>query len=270
MSTSNFARHGNSIEDCGVVAPVLSQSARRLNSMNYFIKALAIAVAFLLLPAVSQSQTGRVLPTFDEKLAMPLLVVADLAPSTYFAKPAKSAKCSQPGVVCIDMDPPPFSLTATVNLTVYGAEVPKEIELITRDHFGMLAYEKGLNTVLVMLKTDGQNFIMPKYAKSKLIRNKKDDLYMLVFSSDPISWLPCSVSDLKGEISSDEFESSIEIPEDQFGAYRVEKFPEYFHRTATGAIPRYAIAISKLSVHLNRLHPVNAQMSCANKQLATR
>ena len=235
--------------------------------MNYFIRALPIIIALLILPAVSQAQTGKVLPTFDEKLAKPLLVVADLAPGAYFAKPPKSAHCSQPNVVCIDFDPPPFSLLATVSSSIYGGDVQQKLELITRGHFGMRDYEKGLNTVLVMIKTDGQNFIMPRYAKKNLLRNKKDDLYMLIFSSDPISWLPCSVSDLKEEISSDEFESSLEISEHEFGAYRVEKFPEYFYRTATGAIPRYAIAISKLGVHLNHLNPSNAQMSCVDNQM---
>lgn len=235
--------------------------------MNYFTRKLPIIIALLILPAVSQSQTGRVLPIFDEELAKPLLVVADLAPGAYFAKPPKSAKCSQPNVVCIDMDPPPFSLIATVSSSIYGGDVQQKLELVTHGHSGMRDYEKGLNTVLVMIKTDGQNFVMPRYAKKKLVRNKKDDLYMLVFSSDPISWLPCSVSDLKEEIFSDEFESSLEIPVHEFGGYGVEKFPEYFHRTATGAIPRYAIAISKLGVHLNHLNPMNAQMSCADNQL---
>ena len=238
--------------------------------MNYFIRALPITIALLILPAVSQGQTGKVLPTFDEKLAKPLLVVADLAPGAYFAKPPKSAKCSQPNVVCIDFDPPPFSLIATVSSSVYGGDVQQKLELITRGHFGMRDYEKGLNTVLVMIKTDGQNFIMPRYAEKNLVRNKKDDLYMLIFSSDPISWLPCSVSDLKEEISSDEFELSLEIPEREFGAYRVEKFPEYFHRTVTGAIPRYAIAISKLGAHLNHLNPMSAQMSCVDTQMAVK
>lgn len=88
---------------------------------------------------------------------------------------------------------------------------------------------------------------------------------MLIISSDPISWLPCSISDLKEEIISDDFASSLEIPEDEIGGYRVEKFPEYFRRTATGAIPRYAIAISKLGVHLNHLNPTSAQMLCVKK-----
>lgn len=232
-----------------------------------FTRASLISIVLLILPAVSQSQTGRVLPTFDEKLAKPLLVVADIAPGAYFAKPAKSAKCSQPDVVCIDMDPPSFSLLATVISSVYGSNVQHKMELITGSHFGMGEYEKGLSTVLVLINTDGQNFIMPRYAKKKLIRNKKDDLYILIFSSDPISWLPCSVSDLKEKIIDDEFESSLEIPEDEFGSYRVEKFPEYFRRTATGAIPRYAIAISKLGAHLNDLNPMKEQMSCVKNQL---
>lgn len=230
-------------------------------------RALPILIALLFLPTVSRSQTERVLPAFDEKLAKPLLLVADLAPGEYFARPPKSAKCSEPNVVCIDMDPPPFSLLATVRSSVYGGDVQDKIELIVRSHFGMGEYEKGLNSVLVLIKTDGQNFIMPRYAKKKLIRNKKDDLYMSIFSSDPIWWLPCSVSELKEEIVNDEFESSLEIPEVEFGAYRVEKFPEYFRRTATGAIPRYAIAISKLGEHLNHLNPMNSEMSCDYKQL---
>lgn len=222
--------------------------------------------SLLILPLVSQSQTGRVWPTFDDKLAKPLLVVADIAPGEYFARPPKSAKCSEPNIVCVDMDPPPFSLNATVRSSVYGGDVKDKIEIITTSHYGMGEYEKGLNSVLVKIKADGQHFMMPKYAKKKLIRNKKDDLYLLILNSIPIWWLPCSVSDLKEEISSDEFASSIEIPEVEFGANRVDTFPEYFRRTATGAIPRYAIAISKLSVHLNQLNPTDSQMSCDYNQ----
>jgi hypothetical protein len=226
-----------------------------------------LLIALSICPVVSQSQTERVLPTFDEKLAKPLLLVADLGPGEYFARPPKSAKCSEPNIVCIDMDPPPFSLMATVKSSVYGGDVQDKIELIVHSHYGKREYEKGLNSVLVMIKTDGQSFRMGRYAKKQLIRNKKDDLYMLIFDSNPIWWLPCSVPGLKEEISSDEFASSIEIPENEFGAYRIEKFPEYFRRTATGAIPRYAIAISKLSAHLHQLNPTNAQMSCDNNQL---
>lgn len=130
--------------------------------MIFLTRALPIFIALLTLPAVSQSQAERVLPAFDEKLAKPLLVVADLAPGAYFAKPPKSIKCSQPDVVCIDMDPPPFSLIATVSSSVYGGDVKHKIELVTGGHFGMREYKKGLNTVLVMIKTDGQNFIMPR------------------------------------------------------------------------------------------------------------
>lgn len=223
--------------------------------------------ALLILPVVSQSQTGKVWPTFNDKLAKPLLVVADIAPGEYFARPPKSAKCSEPNIVCIDMDPPPFSLIATVRSSVYGGDVKDKIELITTSHYGMGEFEKGLNTFLVKIKTDGQHFMMPRYAKKKLIRNKNDDLYLLIYSSDPIWWLPCSVTDLKEEISSDAFASSLEIPEVEFAANRVEKFPEYFRLTATGAIPRYAIAISKLSAHLHQLNPTNSQMSCDNNQL---
>ena len=223
--------------------------------------------SLLILPLVSQSQTGRVWTTFDDKIAKPLLVVADLAPGEYFARPPKSAKCSEPNIVCVDMDPPPFSLNATVRSSVYGGDAKDKIEIITTSHYGMGEFEKGLNTFLVKIKTDGQHFMMPRYAKKKLIRNKKDDFYLLIYSSDPTWWLPCSVSDLKEEISSDEFASSIEIPDGEFGAYQIEKFPEYFRRTATGAIPRYAIAMSKLSAHLHQLNPTNSQMSCDHKQL---
>ncbi len=235
--------------------------------MTFLTRALPISIALLILPAVSQSQTGKVWPTFDEKLAKPLLVVADLAPGEYFARPPKSAKCSEPNIVCIDMDPPPFSLMATVHSSVFGGDVQDKIELITTSHYGMGEFEKGLKPFLVKIKTDGQHFMMPRYAKKKLIRNKKDDLYMVIFSGDPIWWLPCSVTDLKEEIFSDEFASSLEIPDDEFGAYGIKKSPEYFRRTATGAIPRYAIAISKLSAHLHQINPTISQMSCDNKQL---
>lgn len=187
--------------------------------MINLMRAIPISFAFLIFPIVSQSQTARVLPTFDESLAKPLLVVADISPGAYFAV---SAKCKQPDVVCID--PPPFSLKATVTFSVYGGNVQHKLELITGSHYGIGEYEEGLSTVLVMIKTDGKSFIMPRYAKKRLIRSKKNDLYILIFSSDPISWLPCSVSDLKEEIFSDEFDSLIEIQKTKFPALALKDF----------------------------------------------
>lgn len=230
--------------------------------MNHLSRAFVVFVWLLVVPAVSQGQTERALPAFDEKIAKSLLLVADLAPGEYFARPPKPAKCNQPNVVCLEMDPPPFSLIATVRSSVYGPAVQDKIELIVYSHYGMGEYEKGLNSVLIMIKADGQNFLMPRYAKKTLVRNKKNDLYLLIQNSDPIWWLPCSVSDLKEEISSAEFEPSIEISENDIKASGAEKFPEYFRRTASGVVPRYAIAISKLSAHLKQLDPVNATMSC--------
>lgn len=228
---------------------------------------LAVPLSFTLLifPVISLAQTTkteRVAPKLDTQHAQALLIVADLTPGEYFAMPPKDPKCSKPNMVCIQMGPPQFSLNATIKSIVYGEASNEKLELVTHSHWGMQKYEKGLNSVLVMLNTDGQVFQMPKYAEIELVSNKKGELFMPVWDGDPIWWLPCSVDELKEEITSSNFLSSLVIPESEGPAHLVERFPEYFLRTENGITPRYAISISKLQAHLKHIKPSIAQMSC--------
>lgn len=227
-----------------------------------------IATAVLADPLACHAQgakTERAAPILDVQIAQPLLVVADLAPGDYFAMPPKGPECSRPGVVCLQMGPPQFSLIATIKSTIYGKTSNEKVELVTHSHWGMQKYRKGLNSVLVMLKTDGQVFQMPKYAEQELVSNTRGDLFLPIWEGVPTWWLPCSADALKEEITSSEFETSLVIPESHGPAYLIQEFPALFRQTENGIIPRYAISIAKLKTHLNQTKPSASQMSCKIK-----
>jgi len=132
----------------------------------------------------------------------------------------------------------------------------------TTSHYGMSELELfGSKPVLISLLTDGNEFVMPRYAMAGLTEDKQGNLYVLVLRQQPIWWLPCSVSTLRQEISPDAFPGDIEIPRNE-AAFYIKDSPELFRVTATGATPLYAIPLSSLGAHLDSLAPTASQMAC--------
>jgi len=146
------------------------------------------------------------------------------------------------------MDPPPFWTEATILETVFGTALPPTLYLATTSHNGVRDY---LNRAyLLAIRTDGKQFIMPKYAHLELVRNKRGDFYLPLRSLHPAWWLPCDVGTLREEIDNRDFDHLQENAGVDVGGYSVTKFPELFRVTGKRAVPRFGVAISRLREHL--------------------
>ena len=208
---------------------------------------LTLALA-LTLASVARAAAPTTFPAIAEETARPLLLVAQLTAGGYLPK---RAPCDKPGTVCVDLDPPPFWLTANVISTVHGEAVPAALTLVTTSHYGMDEYlgpAPGL--YLARLATDGNDFVMLRYAKAKLAKKKDGALYLVVYAPGDIWWLPCSSTGLREAVSAEDFAGDLAIAPGDLARYRVSAYPDLFEGTDRGVVPRYAISISRLQQHL--------------------
>jgi hypothetical protein len=216
------------------------------------------AIAFGLSGSIAFAAPPEKFPAFSRESAKPALVVATVRPGKYLPQ---FPECSGSDLNTICMDPPPFWFKAKVRSVVHGASIPTRLNVATTSHYGMSELELFDKPLLISLLTDGNEFVMPRYAMAGLTKDKKGSLYVLVLRQQPIWWLPCSVSDLRQEISPEAFPSDLEIPISEAELY-IKDNPELFRVTATGATPIYAIPLSRLAAHLDSLAPTASQMAC--------
>jgi hypothetical protein len=189
-----------------------------------------------------------------------IVVVAELRAGQYLPQ---SPECAKPDIIC--MDPPPFWFSAKIMSTVYGESPPVAIHVTTGSHFGMGEYERMEAPQLVLLRTNGEKFVMPRYAKAPLIRAKDGKLYLRTFRKPTLSWLPCETASLREEIYPANFEGDgLEIEKDAFSNYRVETNPTMYRITRTGAWPRYAIPVDRLREFLAASGP-EVELACKSQ-----
>ena len=190
-----------------------------------------------------------------------MIVVADLSAGEYLQK---SAICSQPGTVCLD--PPPFWFTARIISTVYGEPPPSRIRVTTNSHFGTKEYEHLEAPQLVLLRTNGQDFVMPRYAREPLIRDKKGTFYLRTFQAKTVAWLPCETESLREEIFPVNFDNpSLEIKKEDFSNYSVTSNPSMYRITRDSAWPRYAISVERLRAYLEAFGP-DVDLECKSER----
>ena len=227
------------------------------------MKLFALLSAYIALFLVAAPAGAGEAPTSFPSLEQPVrtvLAVAELGPGTELPQFSNCGR--QDGdVITICMDPPPFWIKATILETVFGAALPPALYLSTTSHYGVRDYSNG--AYLIAIKTDGKQFIMPKYAHLELVRNKQGDLYFFLRSPHPAWWLPCNVSSLREEIDSRDFDHLQENAGVDVGTYSVTKFPELFRVTGKRAVPRFGVAINRLREHL-AMNAVQAEELACN------
>jgi len=196
-------------------------------------------------------------PDFDIDSASPILVVAKIRPGKYLPQ---FSSCSQPDVICID--PEPFWFKAKVKSTVFGAPQPKLLHIATTSHYGMSELELRKKEQLVFIRTDGKHFVMPRYAKLNVTKNRHGDYFIIILAEGPTWWLPCSVQTLREEINPSDFPSDLTISQSWISDYTLKHHRELFHFTEDRATPRFGISLKKLNAHLNSIPPSTLKMSC--------
>ena len=184
----------------------------------------------------------------------PLLVVADLKPGEYFQKTA----CPKDHIC---MDPPPFWLNANVVVTLQGAELPSTIRVSTTSHYGMERFAKEEGPYLLSLRSNGEKYIMPRYAVAPLVRDKHGALYLPILYRNAVSWLPCSVDALREEVFQENFDNGEAIAADEYKQDLASMAPHLYAVSDKRAWPRYAIPITRLRDYLLSAGP-DLNMSC--------
>lgn len=226
--------------------------------MNRLLSLVAVIVSVF--PSLASAAPPTKFPTLGRESAEPMVVVATVRPGKYLPQ---FAECADPNTVC--MDPPPFWFKANVVDVVYGKGVPRRLSVATTNHFGMPVMEMfGRKPILISLLTDGREFLMPRYAMGELTRDKSGSFHLVVLRSEPIWWLPCSVSELREEIDSSDFPGNLELPKENAKVYMRDS-PALFRATANGAMPLYAIPVARIRAHLASLKPTSSQMVCERK-----
>lgn len=220
------------------------------NNRRYILVFLAAVALALSLISCARVEIPRAFPSIDDDTATISIVVATLVPGDYLPQ---FATCQEPNAVC--MDPAPFWFRAHVRYTVYGKPAPRMVVAATTHHFGIDGFRlHGDQPQLVLLKTDGRSFLMPRYARVKLVANDAGELFVMVWDAAPVHWLPSSIMDLRQEIDPADFPKDLEIPIDDLAADLREN-PAYLNITKAGARPRYGIAVSRLQSYLNATKP---------------
>lgn len=224
--------------------------------MTGFLNTLAIG--FLAVSATASNAGQPVAyPDFPIAAARAAVIVARISPGSYF--PA-FPECAKPDIVCLD--PPPFWFKARLESRVFGDIESGTITVSTTSHYGLEALERaGTGPFLIALQTDGKQYRMPRYAMAELTSDRKGRLYVLILRKEPIHWLPCSVSELRREISPADFPDTITLDAGE-SAHFADRSPELFRKSAAGPVPRYAIAVADIGAHLKAMAPDAVQMAC--------
>jgi hypothetical protein len=106
------------------------------------------------------------------------------------------------GTILLCMDPPPMALRFRVSESLFGPTIPGRIITFTTSHFGKSGIDYGSDhPYLLLLITNGVEFITPRYHLKRLAFDSRDQLAAPIESpTDAIWWLPCSVSQPASDI----------------------------------------------------------------------
>ncbi len=212
-----------------------------------------LCCAVFAVAAAAAIEPPAVYPEFEREGADRLLVVASEHPGAYLPP---FPQCEQEGTIC--MDPPPFWMRVRVQQVVKGELAVPEIAVATTSHYGMPDKMRRPPVYLIDIRTDGRDFVMPRYAKARLYRDR-DGEYYLPFLADPVPWLPCSIQTLKREVDGMKLTRDARIPRDYWEVRRVEEHPEWFVLDGDVAMPRYWIPVPALQAHLQTVPATDMQ-----------
>ncbi|MFL6659745.1 MAG: hypothetical protein ACJ8GW_16815 [Massilia sp.] len=220
---------------------------------------LRTGFAALLMGACAGATSGvpDSFPHIDKARASHLLVVAQVSLGGKFPQ---WPECATGEVICID--PPPFWITLAVETTVSGQPAPTTLNAATTSHNGMDQFGSA-GPYLIALVTDGVDYVMPRYQKEALVRNKAGNLYLPLLSEEKPYVLPCGVMVLREEIDASDFHPDLQIDKSDFKYHRVKTAPQLFIKHGNKAVPRYAIAIDRLQAFLERTPLEDVPTVCA-------
>lgn len=210
-----------------------------------------LALSLLLASAVSAPPMPRY-PELEEDKLTGVLVVVEVLEQEYL--PTFDA-CDQPDVIC--MDPPPTWFRARLLEQVHGDAPHSEFFAATTSHYGpTLRPDEGQapSPMLMVLATDGQHLVMPRYSSAPVFRDSIGEFHLIVPDEDMPRWLPCGVSALVAPINDDVLAKSAALSLADHPRYDEGWDAEFFRVDKTHAYPRFSIPVAHLSEWLSAGH----------------
>lgn len=189
-------------------------------------------------------------PEFELEAATRLLLVGSEQPGAYLPK---FPQCDGVNVIC--MDPPPFWLRVRVRSVVAGpAPEMQELAVASTSHYGMTGAgipekRRDKTVFLYDVRSDGQWFVMPRYAKARLFRGRDGEHYLPLVAT-PVWWLPCSIQEIRQEVSGIRELHDVRIPRDYWEVRQVREQPQWYVVSGENAYPRYWVSMTRLREHL--------------------
>lgn len=221
---------------------------------------LTFALLFTATGMASGAPAGK-FPTLDLASTRVIIVTGQFLSGEYLERFPVSENCKQPGIECIDLDPPPLRLRMHVVNPVYGDAPTGDIDVFTTSHYGIKSFNfQTPQTKLVLLHFDGKSHVMPRYARAQTEQDKAGEFLVPIWYPRPTFFLPCSVFDLKKRIDAESL--SFQQTMDSLPPDYLQKYPEYYSVNGDTVRPRYGIYVNDIAAHLKNLNPPRESLRC--------
>jgi hypothetical protein len=185
--------------------PTVNRILAELNAMPTGINARLLALrrgirAVLTATVISVTPTCRTVdrpyPVLDEARTREIVVVGHFSRGAYLPENPRCGGVQPDGTELICLDPPPMRLSFNLSKTLYGAALPATFDVFTTSHYGLDPMEFGeAYPYLILIETDGQSYVMPRYQFRDLARDDRGRLALPSWPDGYLpSWLPCELS----------------------------------------------------------------------------
>lgn len=174
----------------------------------------------------------------------------------------KDPKCRSAEYICLD--PPPMALRFEVSESIYGPRVPSRLVTFTTSHFGKSGIDFGVDhPYLLLLITNGEEFVTPRYHMKRLAWNSRDQLAApLSAPTDSIWWLPCSISQPVSNIRFDGPREAIQIEIDHLSDDELYEVRDFVRVHETKATIKKGVYVDDVERRLNGLSKTQIDAGC--------
>ena len=172
------------------------------------------------------------------------------------------AECSSPDVLC--MDPPPTWFRARVLDTLHGPSLPPRIHGATTSHYGLMqmASPQYGKARLMLLMSDGDRHVMPRYANGFLAEDRDGFLHLVLADPRPVWWLPCGAMDLEEPIHDAALARASRTPLEDYQRFFASEHGAAYVVRGRHAYPRHSLPMAKLAAWLARQRDLPANLQC--------
>lgn len=218
---------------------------------------LTLTVLALLATACAHRGAPAAYPALDEAKARPGLVVARfLATGELPAFP----ECASKDALC--MDPAPTWIKLQAMETVYGASPPRTFFASTTSHYGRIdAYGEPEKPMLMLMLAHHDQRVMVRYSRANLDADSGRQLHLVLQNPGP-HWLPCTVRELREEITDPVLARASRIPRKHYEQYFAQSDADSYRVEGAFAYPRYSLPIARLQAHLAGKALAAADFAC--------